>query len=123
MARPHPPTEAIHVIRVLQALADETRLAAVVALADPVPKTSTSLAEQLGLTASTVSHHLRILREAGITAVRPQGNLRWTRLRRQDLDTRYPGLLDCVIEAARMDQVGPGDPGVDHPDSPNPRPH
>jgi DNA-binding transcriptional ArsR family regulator len=113
----HPPPEAIHIISVLQALSDETRLAVVLALANPASKTSTTLAKQLGIGQSTLSRHLRILREAGVTVMRPQGNLRWTRLRREELDTRYPGLLDTIIKAAQADRSSAHQAGTTHTDT------
>ena len=48
---------------------------------------------------STLSQHLRVLREAGITHTRPTGTQRWLSVRREDLDAIYPGLLDVVLAA------------------------
>lgn len=45
----------------------------------------------------TLSHHLRVLREAGVTATRVDGRNRWIRLRRDDLDARFPGLLTAIL--------------------------
>ncbi|WP_156755923.1 transcriptional regulator [Actinokineospora pegani] len=42
-------------------------------------------------------HHVRTPREAG----RPSGTSRITTPRRDDLDARYPGLLDGILHAAR----------------------
>jgi DNA-binding transcriptional ArsR family regulator len=50
---------------------------------------------------STRTHHLRILREAGVTATRLSGTQRIVSLRRDDLDARFPGLLDSVLAAQR----------------------
>jgi DNA-binding transcriptional ArsR family regulator len=47
---------------------------------------------------STMSHHARILREAGITHSRVQGARRIMTLRRDDLDARFPGLLDAILQ-------------------------
>ncbi len=49
---------------------------------------------------STVSHHLRVLREAGVTTTRVAGRNRFVSLRRTDLDARFPGLLDTLLAAA-----------------------
>ena len=49
---------------------------------------------------STLSHHLRVLREAGLTLTEPNGTQRVVSLRRDDLDERFPGLLDAVLAAA-----------------------
>jgi DNA-binding transcriptional ArsR family regulator len=50
---------------------------------------------------STRTHHLRILREAGVTATRLSGTQRLVSLRRDDLEARFPGLLDSVLAAQR----------------------
>ncbi|MFT8872923.1 MAG: transcriptional regulator [Sporolactobacillus sp.] len=46
---------------------------------------------------STLSHHYKVLREAGVTNTRLDGNQRCISLRRADLDVRFPGLLDAVL--------------------------
>jgi DNA-binding transcriptional ArsR family regulator len=48
---------------------------------------------------STFSHHLRILREAGVLTKRIQGARGYTRLRKDDLDARFPGLIDSIVAA------------------------
>jgi DNA-binding transcriptional ArsR family regulator len=48
---------------------------------------------------STRSHHLRVLRDAGVTATRVVGTRRLVSLRREDVDARFPGLLDSVLAA------------------------
>lgn len=47
---------------------------------------------------STLSHHLKVLREAGITQTRALGTQRLVSLRLEDLEGRFPGLLSCVLE-------------------------
>ena len=54
---------------------------------------------QLGVTKATASHHFKVLREAGITLTRVDGAHRFLTLRRDDLDARFPGLLDAVLTA------------------------
>ncbi|MFT8392041.1 MAG: helix-turn-helix transcriptional regulator [Sporolactobacillus sp.] len=46
---------------------------------------------------STLSHHYKVLREAGVTNTHLVGNQRCISLRRADLDARFPGLLDVVL--------------------------
>jgi DNA-binding transcriptional ArsR family regulator len=50
---------------------------------------------------STLSHHFKVLREAGVIHQLEQGNRRWTTLRRAELDDRFPGLIDTVLRSAR----------------------
>ncbi|MER5448733.1 ArsR/SmtB family transcription factor [Streptomyces sp. NPDC059690] len=45
---------------------------------------------------STLSHHLKVLRESGVMHTEVRGTTRIITLRRDDLDARFPGLLDAV---------------------------
>jgi DNA-binding transcriptional ArsR family regulator len=45
---------------------------------------------------STLTHHFRILRESGLIRQNDYGNSRKVRLRRAELESRFPGLLDLV---------------------------
>ncbi|MDT7593699.1 MAG: hypothetical protein QOC67_4330 [Pseudonocardiales bacterium] len=60
---------------------------------------------------STLSHHLRVLRAAGLTWTREEGTRCFVRLRRDDIDSRYPELLDAVLAAAGQEDIG-GDVGL-----------
>ena len=95
-----PSTEA-DVLEVLQALSDPVRLDIVRQLAaadDPGELMCRQL--RLPVTKSTASHHLKTLARAGITAEREAGTSKYLSLRRDDLDRRFPGLLDSVLRAA-----------------------
>jgi DNA-binding transcriptional ArsR family regulator len=87
--------------RILAALADPHRLAAVRYVACNGESWCTQVMQEAGLamTKSTFSHHLRILREAGILTKRIQGTKGYTQLRKDDLDRRFPGLMDSIIAA------------------------
>ena len=54
---------------------------------------------------STFSHHLRILREAGLVTKRIQGAKGYAQLRKQDVDHRFPGLLDSILNADAAAQL------------------
>jgi DNA-binding transcriptional ArsR family regulator len=97
----HPALEELELGAVLHALSDPVRLRIVAKLAhgDGTGHTCGSFA--LPVTKSTCTHHFKVLREAGVIQQRPQGTTRLNRLRRADLDARFPGLLDCVLQAAR----------------------
>lgn len=45
---------------------------------------------------SSLTHHFKALREAGILRQRQYGLERRSRVRTEDLDARFPGLLDLV---------------------------
>lgn len=92
---PEPRRAELRIEAVLQALADPVRLQIVRALAT-TPEGVACGEVPLPVTRSTRTHHLRSLREAGITSTRVEGTRRVITLRREDLDARYPGLLDAL---------------------------
>src|ERR1700733_13159833 len=47
---------------------------------------------------SSVSHHFRILREAGLVQTRVAGTVHQNTLRRAELDSRFPGLMDAILK-------------------------
>lgn len=47
---------------------------------------------------SSLTHHFRVLREAGVIHQRQYGLERRSRLRTDDLNRRFPGLLDLVAQ-------------------------
>ena len=96
-----PAAEDIELLRVLGALADPHRLAAVRFVASRGESWCAQVIEEAGLpmTKPTFSHHLRILREAGIITKRIQGARGYMSLRKGDLDSRFPGLIDSVLAA------------------------
>ncbi len=49
---------------------------------------------------STLSHHFKVLREAGILQKRDQGTRQYNSLRAPDLEARFPGLLKLLQEMA-----------------------
>jgi DNA-binding transcriptional ArsR family regulator len=89
-----PGREELDLTRILAALGDPVRLEIVRALA----RTGECRCGTLDLPVSdaTRSHHLRILRESGVTSTRVDGTRRFVSLRRDDLDARFPGLIDAV---------------------------
>ena len=97
-----PALASIDVLTVLQALSDPVRLAIVRQLAECPGDASGLMCGQLDLpvSKSTGSHHLKTLHLAGITTERQQGVCKYIRLRRDELDERFPGLLESVLVAA-----------------------
>jgi hypothetical protein len=69
-------TEIAPLLRFFKALAHESRLRLLGFLAQR-PRTVQELASLLGLTEPTASHHLGLLREAGLVTLRVEGNLHW----------------------------------------------
>ena len=87
--------------KVLAALADPHRLASVRFLARNGESWCAQVMQEAGLelSKSTFSHHLRILREAGVVTKRVEGAKGYMSLRKADLDRRFPGLIDSVLSA------------------------
>ena len=54
---------------------------------------------ELGLSNATISHHYRVLREAGLIRTVTEGRKRIVTVRRTDVEARFPGLLNAVLRA------------------------
>ncbi|KAA2252871.1 helix-turn-helix transcriptional regulator [Solihabitans fulvus] len=93
----------IEIAGVLHALSDATRLTVIRQIQDDGERLCGSF--EVGVAKSTLSQHLRVLREAGVTRTRCRGNQRWVSLRRDDLDDLFPGLLDVVLSAVSQMEV------------------
>jgi DNA-binding transcriptional ArsR family regulator len=95
----HPPKDALDLSQILRTVGDPLRLGMVRILAERREMLCGGLGEALGLPKSTGSYHLRLLREAGVTRTRQEGTLRYVSLRRDDLEERFPGLVDVLTVA------------------------
>ena len=92
----HPSAEALDLATIMRTLGDPSRLAIARLLADGRTRICNDIADEVGMPNSTCSYHLRLLREAGITRARPAGTQRLVSLRRDDLEARFPGLVDVL---------------------------
>lgn len=99
LAQPAP--DAIDIAAVFSALSEPTRLAICLMLAENEPVEARCSSFNHLAAASNLTYHFTKLREAGVTRARQQGTSRYISLRREDLDRRFPGLLDAVLDAAR----------------------
>ncbi|TDQ54334.1 ArsR/SmtB family transcription factor [Actinorugispora endophytica] len=91
----HPETRDIALPRVLFALSEPLRLEMVRRLAAEGEVDSIELGPDLPR--STLTHHTSLLRELGVVFVRAEGRKCMIRLRGEDLDERFPGLIDTVL--------------------------
>ena len=96
----HPTRDQISLANVLAVLGDPTRLAIVAYLAENDGKSYACGAFNSLGSKSNISYHLAKMREAGITHTEAVGTNRLITLRRDDLDTLFPGLLDSILAAA-----------------------
>lgn len=99
MELPTPARHELRLVDVLQALSDPVRLR-IVRYLDRAEGSIPCGSINLPVGKSTKSHHFRVLREAGVTQTHVDGTRRYNTLRRDDLDARFPGLLDAVLSAA-----------------------
>jgi DNA-binding transcriptional ArsR family regulator len=96
---PHPARDQIELGAVLHALSDPVRLRIVAELARSDDAASCGSFD-VPVTKSTCTHHFKVLREAGVIQQRHEGTARLNTLRREDLEARFPGLLETVLHAA-----------------------
>jgi DNA-binding transcriptional ArsR family regulator len=92
-----PAPDELALPEILHALSDPTRLAVLRQIDTDGERLCGSF--QVGVAKSTLSQHLRVLRRSGLTHTRPSGTQRWISLRRDDIEQRFPGLLDAVLGA------------------------
>ena len=97
---PHPDRGQLSLAAVLHGLSDPARLEIVCMLAGAAERSCTDFHGISGLTVPTLSHHLRVLREAGLTRTRIDGRRRYVSLRREDLEWRFPGVIGPIISVA-----------------------
>jgi DNA-binding transcriptional ArsR family regulator len=90
---------ALRLEAVLYALSDPVRLHIVRNLAQRGELACYAAVAGLDIAKSTQSHHYRILREAGVIAQRKEGVCFISSLRKEELDARFPGLLDAVLRS------------------------
>ena len=91
----HPEPDEFDVLDILHALSDPTRMTIVQTLRAAPERACGTF--PVDVAPSTLTHHFRVLREAGVIRQREDGNRRWTTLRAADLEHRFPGLLDTVM--------------------------
>ncbi|SHI27235.1 DNA-binding transcriptional regulator, ArsR family [Pollutimonas bauzanensis] len=91
----HPAASELALERVLYALSDSIRLDIVRHLARVEAATCGEL--DGGRPKSTVSHHFKVLREAGLVFTKNDGTTHLNTLRRADIESRFPGLLAAIL--------------------------
>ncbi|MEU6862263.1 helix-turn-helix domain-containing protein [Streptomyces sp. NPDC046876] len=90
----HPERGEISLDKVLHALSDPIRRD----IARTMHRDGPCICGQLSypIAKSTLSHHLKVLRESGLMRTEIRGTSRVISLRREDIEARFPMLLDAV---------------------------
>jgi DNA-binding transcriptional ArsR family regulator len=96
----HPEVDSLDLATIMRALGDPVRIEMVRQVDAEGEILCTDLYERLGLPGSTGSYHLRQLREAGVTRSSAVGTSRIVTVRREDLESRFPGLVDVILRDA-----------------------
>ena len=91
----HTDRNNISLTEVLYGLSDPTRLQIVKMLSTKKEITCGEFC--LEMSKSTQSHHYKVLRDTGIMYTRLEGTQHHNSLRREDLDARFPNLLDAIL--------------------------
>lgn len=91
----HPDPEDFVLERILYALSDPVRMEIVRHLADVTEATCGEL--DGGRPKSSMSHHFRVLRDAGLVQTRNVGTTHMNSLRHDALAERFPGLLAAIL--------------------------
>jgi DNA-binding transcriptional ArsR family regulator len=99
----HPSRAELELGAVLHALSDPVRLRMVAELArSDGDRAQTCGSFDVPVSKSTCTHHFKVLREAGLIHQQPEGTARLNTLRRDDLEARFPSLLETILQAAAL---------------------
>jgi DNA-binding transcriptional ArsR family regulator len=97
----HEPKKAdLQLTAVLYALSDENRLRIVQSLAQTHEIACSYF--DIHMPKSSLSHHFRVLRASGLITTRKEGTALLNRLRKEDLEERFPGVLQSVLASSTV---------------------
>jgi DNA-binding transcriptional ArsR family regulator len=91
----HPARNDLDLPAILHALSDEIRLRVIKRIHEHGELYCGEI--EIDIPKSTLSHHLKVLRESGLIQTRIEGTQRFITLRHEDLQARFPGLLDSIL--------------------------
>jgi DNA-binding transcriptional ArsR family regulator len=97
----HPSIKDVSLEAILYALSDPVRLSIVQQLATTGEMTCGQFCSSANKGKSTLTHHFKVLRDSGIIHTRVDGREHFTTLRLKDLNSRFPDLLDTILQAAK----------------------
>jgi DNA-binding transcriptional ArsR family regulator len=91
----------LFLMEILQALADPIRLEIVRQLDESGQKPCGMFG--IDMPKSSLSHHFRILRESGVIVSEGQGTILMNRLRREEMEANFPGLIESILKGAQKE--------------------
>ena len=94
----HPSIDLIELTDIMYALSDPTRLEIVGQLANAGRKMTCGEFD-LNRPKSSLSHHFKILRAAGLVETLIEGTEHMNALRLDEIEQKFPGLLQSVLRA------------------------
>lgn len=93
----HPPIEQIELTDIMYALSDPARLEIIRCLKNE-GRAMTCGELDLGRAKSSMSHHFKILRSAGLVLTEIEGKEHMNSLRLAELEKKFPGLLKTILK-------------------------
>lgn len=103
----HPDLAQVSLQQILEALVDPVRRLVVSQLAERGEDMSCGTFEA-PVAMSTLTHHFKVLREAGVIRQYYAGTMKMNTLRIDEVDARFPGLLPAVLAATSEDSGAQG---------------
>ena len=94
---PEPALEALEITQVMHALGDPMRLAIVRAIAQFEAGRACNQCACASVPKSTLAHHFKVLRKAGLVRSLEAGTTLKNTLRTEELEARFPGLLTVIL--------------------------
>jgi DNA-binding transcriptional ArsR family regulator len=95
----HPGRHQIRLENIMSALGSPVRMRIFMTLAEGGEQSCGSILPDVPK--STLTRHWQVLRDSGVIWQHPHGRENLLSIRREDLDARFPGLLDSLLAAAR----------------------
>jgi hypothetical protein len=95
----HPERHQIRLENVMAALGNPLRMKIFLTLADGGEQSCGGILP--GVPKSTLTRHWQVLRDSGVIWQHPHGRENLLSIRDADLNSRFPGLLDSIVAAAR----------------------
>ncbi|EPG74320.1 DNA-binding helix-turn-helix protein [Leptospira fainei serovar Hurstbridge str. BUT 6] len=104
MSKPfsHPALDQIELSAIFEAVSDPIRRKILLRLSELKEANCSTFLEYAPKT--NLSYHIGKLREAGITKTRVEGTQKFLSLREQELEQKFPGLLEVILNSTRSEK-------------------